>query len=232
MHRPRVGTAWIARDRLSGYQRFEWSTPPQDYPASAPPLPEEPVLSQEPDITPSAETEALELRIRQLEREIEVREQAAFRKGQDEVHASLKKQTDEMLRNLRASIEEFNSRKQKIFDEADDSLVQLSLAIARRVIHRELTVSPEALHGLVRVAMDRIRAQELLRVLVHPSHEHLIRRALAGVTNSESIEIVPSDSLPPGGLKFETRHGYLDVSVDNQLSEIERGLADHLKRLR
>jgi flagellar biosynthesis/type III secretory pathway protein FliH len=29
---------------------------------------------------------------------------------------------------------------------------------------------------------------------------------------------------------FETRHGNLDASVDSQLQEIERGLADRLRR--
>jgi flagellar assembly protein FliH len=176
--------------------------------------------------------QALESRIRELEREMEVREKAAYRKGQEEAQIQLKRQTDEIHSSLRASIEELNARKKGILQDAEVSLVQLALAIARRVLHRELTISQDALSGLVRVALDRIRSQELLRVLVHPSQESQIRNALSALANTGGVEIVPSEGLAPGGLKFETRQGYLDLSVENQLSEIERGLTDHLKRLR
>lgn len=231
MHRPRIGTTRVVRDRPVAFERFDWSETPVE-PAIPIVEPELTSLTREPASVPSVDTLAAERRISELEREMEAREQAAYRRGQDEVNALIKKQTDEALRILRTSIEDLNSRKSKILEEAEVSLVHLALAIARRVIHRELTISQEALHGLVKVALDRIRSQELLRILVHPNHEVQVRKAVAAVSNSGSIEIVASDNLPLGGLQFETRHGYMDVSVDTQLSEIERGLTDHLESLR
>ena len=45
---------------------------------------------------------------------------------------------------------------------------KLALAIARRVLRRELAVDPEALHGLVLAALEKLQGQEICRVRVHP----------------------------------------------------------------
>ena len=52
--------------------------------------------------------------------------------------------------------------------EAEADLVQLSLAIARRVLRRELAIDPEALHGLILGALEKLSGQEISRVRVHP----------------------------------------------------------------
>ena len=44
----------------------------------------------------------------------------------------------------------------------------LALAIARRILHRELTVAPEALLGLVKAALEKIGGREIHRVRVSP----------------------------------------------------------------
>jgi flagellar biosynthesis/type III secretory pathway protein FliH len=41
---------------------------------------------------------------------------------------------------------------------------------------------------------------------------------------------VPDGSRDPGAAVFETERGNLDASVESQLGEIERGLADALRR--
>jgi flagellar biosynthesis/type III secretory pathway protein FliH len=42
--------------------------------------------------------------------------------------------------------------------------------------------------------------------------------------------VIPDPSRQPGDVVFETERGNLDVSVDSQLREIERGLADRLRK--
>jgi flagellar biosynthesis/type III secretory pathway protein FliH len=42
--------------------------------------------------------------------------------------------------------------------------------------------------------------------------------------------VIPDATLAPGSVVFETNQGNLDASVESQLQEIERGLADHLRK--
>ena len=71
------------------------------------------------------------------------------------------------------------------------------MAIARRVLRRELAVDPEALRGLALAAMEKLQAQEIRRVRVHPSHAALLSSVLREKTGGE-IEVVADSSREPG----------------------------------
>jgi flagellar assembly protein FliH len=135
-----------------------------------------------------------------------------------------------VLGRLAGTIEELAALRSRLRREAEADTVKLAIAIARRVIRRELAVDPEALHGLVLAAFEKLQAQEISRVRVHPSQvsaiTELLRKSAGGIT----IEVVPDGSRDPGAVVFETERGNLDASVESQLGEIERGLADTLRR--
>ena len=55
-------------------------------------------------------------------------------------------------------------------------LVRLSTAIASRILHREITLDPDSVHGLLRAAFDKVQAREITRIFVHPAHQEAVRR--------------------------------------------------------
>jgi len=112
--------------------------------------------------------------------------------------------------------------------QVEEEAVQLSLAVSRRILRRELSIDPSALHGLVQAAFERVARQETTRVVVHPDQAVQVRAALAAAT-TRNIEVVPDGSRESGTLIFETTRGSVDASLDSQLREIELGLADRLK---
>jgi flagellar assembly protein FliH len=104
----------------------------------------------------------------------------------------------------------------------------MALAIGKRILHRELSTDPSALQGLVQAAFERIAREEITRVVVHPEQLAAVREALAQCT-TRKIEVSGDTGREKGTLIFETTRGALNASVDSQLQEIERGLADRLK---
>ena len=118
--------------------------------------------------------------------------------------------------------------RQQVKEDAAGEMVQLAIAIASRILHRELNVDPDAILGLVRAALHKAQAKEIHRIRLHPSHEALLRRTLGQLNAGGSIEIVPDAGMRPGDIIFETAQGHLDASVSTQLKEIERGLADRV----
>lgn len=102
--------------------------------------------------------------------------------------------------------------------------------IARRVLHRELTLDPESIEGLIRVALEKMQSREVCRVRAHPDHQQAIKEALARHSNSHKVELIADPSLQCGDVLFETVHGTLDASIESQLHEIERGFADRLQK--
>ena len=147
--------------------------------------------------------------------------------GREQAAAELQSVLDQLGRSL-ATLASLRSR---IRGEAEGDLLKLAISIARRVLHRELTLDPESMEGLIRVALDKLQSRELCRVRVHPDQEQAIRKSLERFSNSQKVELVTDPSLQCGDVIFETAHGNLDASIESQLREIERGLADRLRRL-
>jgi len=147
--------------------------------------------------------------------------------GRQQAGAELQSVLDQLGRSL-ASLASLRSR---IRGDAEGDLLKLAISIARRVLHRELTLDPESIEGLIRVALDKLQSRELCRVRVHPDQEQAIRKSLERFSNSQKVELITDASLQCGDVLFETAHGNLDASIESQLGEIERGLADRLRRL-
>ena len=173
-------------------------------------------------------------RLAQLQQQYEQRAREAHAAGLREGEAAGRQRAAAELQpvidRLARSIEEIGGLRGRLRAEAEADLIQLSLAIARRVIRRELAIDPEALHGLVLGALDKLQGQEISRVRVHPSHAALVAASLRLNSASVKVEVISDPSRAVGAVIFETQHGNLDASVESQLQEIERGLADRLRR--
>jgi flagellar assembly protein FliH len=135
-----------------------------------------------------------------------------------------------VLERLSRCLSELAALRPGLRRDAEKDLVKLSIAIARRVLHRELTLDPESIEGLIKVALDRLESRELCTVRVHPDQQAAIRILLDRFSNAHKIEMISDKSLRLGDVLLETAHGTIDASVDAQLSEIERGFADRLQK--
>ena len=91
--------------------------------------------------------------------------QDGLRRGRDEAAASVEQTLDRLAETLR----ELAQVKRKVRNEAEQELVHLSLAIARRILYRELTTDPESIHGIVHAALQKLQNREIVRVRVYPA---------------------------------------------------------------
>jgi flagellar assembly protein FliH len=160
-------------------------------------------------------------------------EHEAYRRGLAEGKALGKDlaeaEVQPVLERLTRALVELSSVRARLRRDAEEDVVKLSIAIARRVLHRELTLDPESIGGLIKAALEKIESHELCRVRVHPDQETMIRTIL-GRYSPTRIELVADPALGKGDVVFETSQGTVDASVEAQLREIERGLADRLSR--
>ncbi len=150
--------------------------------------------------------------------------QDGLRRGREEAAAQVQQTVDRLTETLR----ELALMKRKIRNEAEQELVKLSLAIARRIVYRELAADPESIHGIVHAALQKLQNREIIRVRVYPAGATAVRAAFEGLPNAAAVEIVADAALATGGILFETALGDLDASVETQLQEIQRGFADRM----
>jgi flagellar assembly protein FliH len=170
-------------------------------------------------------------RIADLERQIALQAREARETGHREGEAAGRAQAaaelQPVLEKLARGIHEIAGLRPQIVREAAADLVALSLGIARRILHRELSVDPGALEGLVSGALQKMPAQEICRLRVHPGLEPGVRQALARAGRA-GLTLIADGTLERGAILVETARGKLDASLETQLSEIGRGLADRL----
>ena len=135
------------------------------------------------------------------------------------------KELHSVMQSFRETTAELAAYKPALRAEAEQELVELALMIARRVIHREVQVDRSSVVGIVRACIDRINGAEIHRLRVNPADAGIVGQYFQQSDDSD-IEIVPDQSVAPGGAILHTSHGQLDARLESQLQEIEYGLSD------
>jgi flagellar assembly protein FliH len=165
------------------------------------------------------------------EEKIRTAHQQGVNEGQASARQELGAQLEAIhLRTARA-IEEMSGMRQRFRQEAEEDVVALALAIARRILHRELTVAPDALLGLVKAALEKIEAREVHTVRIRPEDAPMIKQFLEKMGLPQKVEVLSDPGLERGAVILDSKRGGLDASVETQLAEIERGLADLVPRV-
>ncbi|MEP6716061.1 MAG: FliH/SctL family protein [Terriglobia bacterium] len=168
-------------------------------------------------------------RIRQLEEELASVHRDASASGREQGERESRLELVPVLARLASSTAELIAMRAGIRERSEKDLVQLSLLIARRVLHREMSVDPSALTALARVVFERMARAESYQVVIHPQFADAIRSALPANQLSR-VEIQADPSVPPGTLTLRSAEGLIDASVDVQLEEINRGLTDKFSK--
>ncbi|MGH7915590.1 MAG: FliH/SctL family protein [Candidatus Binataceae bacterium] len=164
------------------------------------------------------------------QRETEARIQAAYEQGKAAGEAAAAEKMNSSIIALNRAAQELAGARQQLRKDAETAAVKLSIAIARRVLYRELATDPEAILGLVIAAFQKLSARETQRLRVSPACAAIVQENRARLDLPPGLEISADPSLAAGGAVFETSRGELDASVDTQLAEIERGFADIMRR--
>jgi flagellar assembly protein FliH len=169
-----------------------------------------------------------------LDRERERIERAAYQRGFSEGKGLGREQAAAELRPIQErmarTLAELSSLRSRIRKDAEGDLLKLSISVARRVLHRELTLDPESIEGLIRIALEKLQSRDVCRIRLHPDLEPAIRASMERFSNSQKVELIADPSMQCGDILFETAHGNIDASIEAQLREIERGFADRLGR--
>jgi len=181
-------------------------------------------------------TIGLQRRVQELERQLEQRTREAYQQGQTAGQAAAVQQAQQQLQPVMArlakAVDEITGLRRRVRGEAEEDTVKLAIAVARKVLYREITVDSESLLGLVKAAMQRVDAREMHRVRMHPDDIPMLERSLQTSGMPARLEVMADPSLERGGLILETTRGNLDASIGTQLAEIERGFVDLLRRSR
>ena len=135
-----------------------------------------------------------------------------FQQGRVEGGQMARAELTALVERLARTIADLSGTRDAFRREAEADVVRLSLGVARRVLHRELSVDPDALLGVIRVALGKFEARELHRILVSPQDHAALAAALTSLKLPRQVEVISDPSLERGAALFETVKGTLDAS--------------------
>ena len=180
----------------------------------------------------AAEDPAVQRRLEEYERnrhaELAQARQAGMQEGLRQAREEAARELQALGERIAQTLAELATLKRRIRREAESEVVKLALAIARRILRRELATDPEAICGVVHAALEKLQTRELQRVRVFAAGAEAVRASLERMGAGQAIQIIADPSLRPGDVLFETARGELDASIETQLQEIDRGFADRL----
>lgn len=148
----------------------------------------------------------------------------------DAMHESLEQIRQQVL----AALNDFAAERERFFHELEQEAVRLALAIAARILRREAQMDPLLLTGAVRVALGQLGESTTVRLIVPETDRVLWEESLRLTPGlRQRPEVIGDPRMELGECRIETGMGEngfggADLSLHEQLREIERGFFDRL----
>lgn len=161
-------------------------------------------------------------------------EREAYEKGfasGEKAGFELGRQKAEVLfQGLGGVLEDLSGFREKLLKRCEGEVTELVLAIARKVIQRELELKEETVIDTVRAALAAVVASGRVVVKVNSKDMEVLsghREELVRYSDGVKEMVLESDdTVSRGGCVIETNYGEVDATIDGIYSEIEERLRD------
>ena len=182
--------------------------------ASAPPPPQAPAPAPMPDAPSMTSTERAI-----IERDAFGQGYAQGERAGAEAAAA---RSEAVLQRLKQTVGELQALRAEMIHKTERQVVQLAIAMARRIVHREISLDPELLSAMARVALDRLGESATATIRLHPDDY----AATAGSSHQADgvVRVVADPMVRRGGCMVHSEFGLIDVSADAQIQELATAL--------
>ncbi|MDR1728753.1 MAG: hypothetical protein LBT74_12665 [Acidobacteriota bacterium] len=155
-----------------------------------------------------------------LEQEAFDRGVAEGRKGAED---AARRQMEEMSGRYADTLAELAELKKALRAQVEEEVVRLAVAVAKKIVQREVGIDPTIIQALVRVALDRASGKSSVTVRLNPEdYKYMLAKhdELAQVEGRE-ITFAPDGGITRGGCLVQTESGDIDARIEEEFREVE-----------
>lgn len=160
--------------------------------------------------------------------------QEGYKEGWNKAKENLENQYHDKFSEIQQIIEESYKIKEELIYESELKIIELSLAVAEKIIFKEIEFDPDIIKTMTKEALKNIKEFEKISIHVHPQHFAYLQSAreelMMELNGQIELSIFPDPALEFGGCVIKTSNGTLDAKIDTQLEEIKALLFDLLAR--
>ncbi len=157
----------------------------------------------------------------------------AYERGRVEGEERGRVRAEERLKPALAALEraaaEVERLRGELRERAEEDLAVLAMAVARRIVDRELREDPEIIRNLLRNALSHFPVEQELRIRINPLDLSVISGApgeAAPVAGGREVRWIPDESVARGGCVVEGPTRILDGRLETVLDRMYRKVTD------
>ena len=143
------------------------------------------------------------------------------KKGYQEGCAEAKAESKQKLEKLNALFNALADPIEQLDDELEQCIAELTLAIARQLVRREIKTEPGEIVAVVREAVRALPiSARNPTIFLHPEDMQLVRTTLSLGEDEKSWRLEEDLLLTRGDCRVETESSYIDATIEARLSAI------------
>ncbi|NWG14019.1 MAG: hypothetical protein HXY20_10845 [Acidobacteria bacterium] len=153
--------------------------------------------------------------------------ESGFRQGEKAGKEIAEKKMEAVMRRYGDSILELGKAKSALYAQVEREVVKLAVAVARKIVHREIHVDPEVVQTLVRVALSHAAERSVVTIRLNPTDHQFLLEKHPGweqeLGGGQGVVLVADKTIERGGCLIQTDCGDVDARVEERFREVERG---------
>lgn len=162
-------------------------------------------------------------------READAVKKAAHHEGLEQGRREALGQLQGHIREALKMIDQANIERKKIIEQASQDILNLSLQIASKVTHSEISTRPEVLMDILEEAANKISDRDQVTVKVNSADFEFIKSKREQVEDLidgvKKLNIVADKKVGPGGFIIETQMGYVDARLETKMAVIQEAFS-------
>lgn len=169
----------------------------------------------------------------ELQEEVQKAYDQGFTDGQETTRATFQAQIQQhqrWLRNLDSVIADLRSQYTKSILDMEETVISLSIMVAKHVLEREVSLDSEVIITQVRKAINTLDNDIIFKIRLHPSNIETLEKAKSRLINdaamAKQVLLIADESIDQGGCVLETSAGTIDARIKSQLMKISESLME------
>ena len=165
---------------------------------------------------------------RQFAERLAAERAAGFADAESRLRHDLEQKAELQKARITERITSFDQAQKDYFVRVEAEVVQLALAIAGKILHREAQVDPMLMAAIVHLALGQLKEGSSATIRIRPEQAQRWREHVSSLPINITVRVLEDADLEVGDCLLETELGTVNFGLDTQLKEVERGFFDVL----
>jgi flagellar assembly protein FliH len=138
------------------------------------------------------------------------------------------KRFDSVIKSFNEALEEVRRLKEELYQKTEQEMLELVLAITRRIIKKEVSTDNKVILNLIKSALKYVADQERVKVRLNPSDLEFASQhkgeIMEGMKEMGNVILEGNEGVSRGDAVIESNHGIIDCGIEKHLQKVEEAL--------